>query len=153
VEAIFKAVKAPEVEFLQDKATFKGALALTLNIARATEPEKYNHEATAAVDVSGALKVRIHESRLYAQVVVEEVIVKIDEEHNKKWEDKIKNTIRKAVEQSVNDILMRGIALNKRLFGAGLADPVIKFAPGTLQAQTAFDFDARTSSESKEGKN
>jgi len=153
VEAAFKAVKAPQVDFLQDRATFSGNLVLALNIARAAEPEKYEHEATAAVDVSGDFKVRISKGQLYAQVVVQEVNVKIDEEHNKKWEDKIKGTIRKAVEQSINDILMRGIPLNKRLFGAGLADPVIKFAPGTLQAQTAFDFDARTSSESKEGKN
>jgi len=153
VEAAFKATKAPVIEFLLNKGTFKGALALTLNIARAAEPTKYEHEATAAVEVSGALKVTIKEGRLYAQVVVEDAQVKIDEENNKKWEDKIKNTIKKVVEQSVNDKLMRGLPLDSRLFGAGLADPVIKFGQDTLQIQTAFDFDARTSSESKEGKN
>jgi len=147
VEVVVKALKAPEVEFLEGKATFKGALSVDLSVTCANDTSKPYHEANAMVDVSGSLKIKIQAGILYAKIDIDQVTVRIDEEHNQKWQDKIKNTIKKVVETYVNDNLLKGLPL-RLPFGVGVNDPLIKFAAHTMQAQCAFDYKV-TSSEEK----
>jgi len=149
VKASFKALKAPEVEFMQDKATFKGSLSMTLEITRTSEPDKPQHEATASVEVSGSLQVRIQGQdppTLFAKINVTTVTVHIDEEHNKKWEDKITEVIKKAVEEHCNNNLLKGLPL-RLPFGFGVNEPMCKFAPHTMQCCAAFEYRAKSSSE------
>jgi len=149
VEASFKAVRAPEIEFIKNKAIFKGGLKTELTITRAKDEDKPEHEATASVELTGALIIKIVDGVLHAKISMEDddIVVKIDEVHNQKWQDKIRGIIRQAVEKHVNDLLMRGVDLKKKLFGASLKDPKITIDAHTLQIQSAFDMVQRTSSE------
>jgi len=148
VQTTFRASKAPEVEFVQDKAIFRASFAADLDITP-TNGSGTVREANAAVDLSGALQIRIHEGSVYAKIDVQDVTVHIDEERNKKWEDKIRGTIEKVVEESINGgILLKGLPL-RLPFGIDVTDPLIKFAPHTLQAHTGFDYKAKASGEDK----
>jgi len=148
VRANFKASKAPEVEFQQGKATFTAALNADLFVTTANNSKEY-HEATATVDVRGSFQVKIKEGSIYGLVSVENVTVHIDEENNKKWEDKIRKTITKIVETYVNgDLLLKGCPL-KLPFGAGLTDPLVSFQPHTCQIHTGFEYNAVASAERK----
>jgi len=146
VQASFKALKVPEIEFVQDKANFKAAFATELIITPSNDTKSY-HEATATVDLSGGMKIRIQGITLYAKIDTEEVIVHIDEEDNKKWEDKIRGTIKQVVDEYVNnELLLKGLPLQLP-FGIGVDEPLVKFAPHTLQVHAGFEYNAQTSSE------
>jgi len=148
VEATFRAVKAPEIEFVPNQAKFKAALAADLTVTPTNDTSKPFHEATAAVEVSGVLRVRIDKDKgaLVAKIDIQEVTVHIDEEHNRKWEDKIRGTIEKVLEKYVNHVLLRGVPL-KLPFGVGVTEPLITFDAHTLQAHTGFERKVQTSSE------
>lgn len=134
------ATKAPEVAFEDGKATFTGALAMDLYVTRAND-NKEEHETTAAVDVSGIVKLRIHEKVIYGQVEILKTVVHIDEEHNKKWEDKIRDTITKVVQDYINgDFLSKGLPL-KLPFGVGCKDPVFSFQKDTCQIHSGFEYE------------
>jgi len=148
VEAVFKASKAPEVEFVKDKATFTAAITAELSITPKNGSQKY-HEATAAVDLTGTFKVKIQDGTAYAKVDIEKVVVHIDEEHNKKWEEKITGTIEKVVEDSINaGCLFKGLPL-RLPFGVGLEEPLVSFQPHTLLIQTGFVYKTEVSAEKK----
>jgi len=146
VRAEFRASKSPEVEFLQGRATFTAALNADLYLTPSNTTEE-SHETTAAVDVLGSFQVRIKDGSIFGMVKVENVTVHIDEEHNKKWEENIKNTITKLVETYINgDLLLKGCPL-KLPFGVGLTEPLVSFQPHTLQIHTGFEYNAVASAE------
>lgn len=141
VEATFRASKCPEIKFVQGKAVFTGALATDLNITPTNGTQKF-HEATADVDISGQFQIKVEKGVLYSKISVDNVTVHIDSEHNKKWEDKIRSTIKNVVEQYVNgDLLLKGVDLHLP-FGVNVKDALVKFNPGTLQLQTDIELTA-----------
>jgi hypothetical protein len=148
VRAEFRATKAPEVEFQQGKAVFTAALSADLYLTTANDSKEY-HEATSTVDISGTFQVRIQDGTLYGKVSIDKVTVHIDEEHNKKWEDRIGETIKKIVDNYINgDLLLKGVPL-KLPFGAGLTEPFVSFQPHTCQIHTGFEYTAVASAERK----
>lgn len=148
VKVTAKATKAPELEFLQDKATFKSAMTASLDFTPKGGQE--THEATATLDINGSVQVKIHENRLYGKVTVEHVEVTIDQPDAQQYAEKVQETIKEIVENHVNgDLLLKGLPL-KLPFGLGVTDPCVKIAPHTLQAHTAFDLKVPGSGESEE---
>jgi hypothetical protein len=135
-----RATKAPEVSFEKGKATFTGALSVALTFTTANDSKEY-HEATAAVDISGEVKLRIHNKTIYGQVEITDTKVHIDEEHNQKWETKISDTIKKVVQNYINgDFLSKGLKL-KLPFGAGFTDPIVQFNGNTFVICSGFEYE------------
>jgi len=137
VEANFKATKSPEVTFALDKATFTAGWSAELFATTKNDTKRY-HEATASVDVTGGFQVKIQDGVAYGKVSVDDVVVHIDGEPNKKYEDKVKATIQKIVQEYINgDFLLKGLPL-RLPFGIGLNSPNVNFLAHTLQVQTGF---------------
>jgi len=144
VRAVFEATRAPLVKFEQGKATFTGGARANLYVTPAKDVSdaikagiEY-HEATAAVEISGTVLIKIKDNVVYGSVNVTDVTVHIDEEHNKKWEEKISGIIRDIITKYVNTkFLYKGLPL-KLPFGAGFEEPNISFQQGTAQVHSGF---------------
>jgi hypothetical protein len=146
VELVFKASKAPEIEFEQGKAKFTSNVQADLTITPANGTQSY-HDTTVTAVVAGALKVRIHEGVLYAKADVEDVQVLVDGQVNAKYTDKLRAPIEKFIEDTLNGgLLLKGLPL-RLPFGASLRDPQVIFNAHTLQANTGFDYKPQDSAE------
>lgn len=151
VEVSFKPLNPPRIEFVKNKATFEASFGVQMSVAPANDSEAWRHEVSATAELQGALQVKIRQGVIYAKIRVERVEVRVDQEDHREYENRVQKTIKSVVEEYVNtNLLLKGLPLQLP-FVAGVDDPLIKFAPHTLQAHSGFEFEALTSSEEHDG--
>jgi hypothetical protein len=146
VELTLSTLKAPKVQFINNKVTFTASIHADLAITK--EGEKEAKHETASIEVTGSLQLRVAKldqskpgaPRLYARAGVENVAIHMNDQKNQKYEQQVHDYCKKTIETVINDFITRGLPLDLP-FGFDFTEPQIIVKERTLQIHTGLKYE------------
>jgi len=148
VEVRCKATKVPEVVFSDGKASFSASGSFDVFVTTKNDSKQYN-EGASNVDFTGTATVNTDNGELEAKVSLDKLNVQITKDEYKQYEAKIIATVKRVVEERVNNGILKDELDLRKLGVIGLENPQVTFLQHTLQIQTGFAYKPQVSAEKK----